>query len=249
MDIKWVPILSDAIKAYYSDGELIELCDLFDVELEFEDNRPAHMRLARQLVTQKEHGNHGRLLEALVASLLNQACKGSAYSKFERKDYHQDMVNQLADLEKALGEGKIPTEISVPEAHPFKAKSETREFLSKAETTVTIVDNYVGLGTLDCLRDIQQPIKLLTGEHINSIEKGFDRAFKEFQAEEYLIELRLHHKLHDRYILFNSRCWLVGSTLKDAGKKILNMIECIDIKAAIVGDIEKKWKEAKEYQV
>jgi hypothetical protein len=59
--------------------------------------------------------------------------------------------------------------------------------------------------------------------------------------------VRQHPKLHDRYLVFNERCWLVGSSLKDAGKKALNVIECIDNKEAVVNEAERKWNEASTY--
>lgn len=45
-----VPILADAIRGYYEDSELFELCDLYGIELTFDDIRPAYMRLARDLI-------------------------------------------------------------------------------------------------------------------------------------------------------------------------------------------------------
>src|SRR5207244_1033694 len=121
------------------------------------------------------------------------------------------------------------------------------EFLGLATTPVLVVDNYVGAGTLDCLRDTRLPIRLLTGSHSQSLEDGFVRLLSEFQGEGRIVEVRRHPRLHDRYILFNERSWLVGSSLKDAGKKALNIIECIDSKDAIIGDVERKWLEAERF--
>ena len=247
MDIKYIPILVDSIKEYYEDNELIELCDLFDVECEYDDMKIAYMGFARRLLTQIEHNNHRRFLEALVPSLLSRSQQGAAHSKWDRQEYHRKMIQRLELLDASLKEGKIPGEVSIQEDHPFTAKSEVRKLLSAAETPVTIVDNYVGIGTLDCLRDVQQPIRLLTGQRSNSIAADFDRGLKELLAEGNQIEVRQHRKLHDRYILFNNRCWLVGSSLKDAGKKIFNIIEFVDIKAAIVDEVEMKWSEATKY--
>lgn len=160
------------------------------------------------------------------------------------------MEPQLVVLQSELAESErrmVPTELNIPEDRPFTAKSEAREFLGAAETEITIVDSYVGVGTIDCLRDTQQPIRLLTGERSNSIAGGFDQALKDFQSEGHKIQVRRHPKLHDRYILFNNRCWLVGSSLKDAGKKTFNIMECIDIKPAIVTEVQRKWDEAAEY--
>lgn len=80
----------------------------------------------------------------------------------------------------------------------------------------------VGVGTLDCFRTMKVPIRLLAGAHNNSIEAGFENALRAFPAEGFTIEVRRHPKLHDRHIAFNERCWLLGSSLKDAGKKALH---------------------------
>jgi len=166
-----------------------------------------------------------------------------ARTDWERRDHHQGMLGPLEALEAELQKGGLPTEISVPEEHPFTAKSEAREFLAQAATKVTVVDNWVGPSTLDCLRDVNQFIRLLTGQHATALADGFERALGDFCSEGYRIEVRRHPKLHDRYILFNDRCWLVGSSLKDAGKKAFNLIEVVDSKANIEAEVERKWNE------
>jgi len=249
MDISHVPILADATKTYYEDIEIIELGGLTNLDLDFSgtDVNFSHIKLARLLITQIEHDNRRRFLEIIVPSLLNRAREGAARSKWDAQEFHRRMVSNLELIANALDEGKLPEEVSVPENKPFTAKSEVRELVAATETTLTIVDNYVGIGTLDCLRDVKRPIRLLTGQHPNSIASGFDSGLKDLLAEGYKVEVRQHPKLHDRFILFNNRCWVVGSSLKDAGKKILNIIECVDVKDTIVSEVEQKWSEASKY--
>jgi hypothetical protein len=141
----------------------------------------------------------------------------------------------------------LPAEINAPEGSRFTAKSKVREFLREADTPLTVVDNYIGAGTLDCLRDVKQPVRLLTGSGDKCIEAGFERVLADFRAEGFQIEVRRHKKLHDRYILFAEKAWLVGSSLKDAGLKAFNMIEIIDGKQAVAADVEAKWLEADRY--
>jgi hypothetical protein len=150
------------------------------------------------------------------------------------------MYTKIRQLEPLLEAPGIPTEISVPDNKPFTAKSEFRDFVAKAQTGVLLVDAYIGLQTLDCLADVdlQHPIRILT----SSIGPGFDAAAKDFQAEGHKLEVRRHTKLHDRYVIFNDRAWLVGGSIKDAGKKALNVIESIDVKRSIIDDAEDKWK-------
>ena len=250
MNISHVPILADAIEAYYKDTkELIDLCEVVDLDLDFEGAEIdcSYVKFARLLVTQMEHDNRRRFLETIVPSLLNRARKGAAYTNWDMQEFHRRMVDNLEQIAHFLDEGRLPEELSVPENKPFTAKSEIRDLVSAASTTVTIVDNYVGIGTLDCLRGVEYPIRLLTGQHPNSIESGFNSSLKDLISEGCKIEVKQHPKLHDRFILFNDRCWLIGSSLKDAGKKIMNIIECVDIKDKILSEIESKWSEASKY--
>lgn len=53
--------------------------------------------------------------------------------------------------------------------------------------------------------------------------------------------------LHDRLIAFNDRCWLVGSSLKDAGSKDFHLTELVDSKKAVVDAVEDKWQAATPY--
>jgi hypothetical protein len=132
-------------------------------------------------------------------------------------------------------------------SNPFTAKAEVREWLRIAKTPITVVDNYVGLGTLDCLRDVSQPIELLIGAHDLAIENDFERHLKEFATEGRSIEVKRHGKLHDRYIILNDRCWIIGSSLKDAGKKMFTMIKIPDTHDIVMNDVGDKWKEATHF--
>jgi hypothetical protein len=249
MDTKYIPILTDAFKSYYSVDEIVEMCKLFDIKIVVDETDSSLMKFSRQLITKIEHDNNRRYLEALVPSLLSRAKKGVAETRWDKQEFHRTMDSNLEDLSSQLGKSKLPEEISVPESSEFTAKSKVRELLGSAETEIIIVDNYVGLSTIDCLRDIKHPVKLLTGQCNNSIESDFNRGIKEFISEGYKVEVRQHPKLHDRFILFNDKCWIVGSSLKHAGRKRLNIIECVDIKNAIINEIEQKWKEASKYTI
>ncbi len=248
MDISLIPVLCDAMKEYYDSEELIELCGSLSIECEVDQgDKLAIMKLARNLIERSEHGNNRLFLETILPSLDGRASRGVATTSWARCDYHVEMLAKIRKLAAALQIGAVPTEISVPQESPFTAKSEIREFLGSAETLIMIVDNYVGAGTLDCLRDVQHPIQLLTGQHSSSVESEFERVLKEFRSEGHSIEIKQHPRLHDRHLLFNDRCWIVGSSLKDAGKKKFNVVECVDSKESIVADINAKWDEATEY--
>lgn len=244
-----VPILADAMRAYYNDEELVELFALFDSELEWDytRNEPSHVRIAKRLITKMEYNNNRRILEALLPSLLVRCSEMIAKTSWERRDFHQEMEARLEKLRPLLDSPTAPIEISVLDDKPFTAKSEIRDLVSKAEGPVFLVDAYIGISTLDCFREVPHPIRILTGQHKQSIEPGFEAAVKDFRSEGRVLEIRRHSKLHDRYLIFNDRCWIIGSSIKDAGKKTLNVIECLDSKEAIVTDAEKKWIEGAIY--
>jgi hypothetical protein len=244
MSKELVPILADAVRTYYDAEELSGLCRLFDSELEYVNGKPSHLRFAQRLITQMDHGNNHRILEALLPSLFVRCSEMVSKTSFETRDYHQEISARLEKLRPLLNVQTIPTEITVPDERPFTAKSEFRDLVAKAEGGLFLVDAYIGTGTLDCLREVFHPIRILTGQHERSVERGFEIAVKDFRFEGHTIEVRKHQKLHDRYLIFNDRCWLIGSSIKDAGKKAFNMIECLDSRQAIVSDVTKKWTEA-----
>ena len=49
---------------------------------------------------------------------------------------------------------------------------------------------------------------------------------------------------HDRYFLFNNRCWLSALSLQDAGREAFNVIEIIDGKSLIYAEVARKWEES-----
>jgi hypothetical protein len=236
---------------YYSYGELMEAASIFDVNLSAEHVwRMGHfswLAAARLLVDRINLGNHYEMLESLLSALEQRNKTAIARTDWERRDAHECATPKIKRLIGALGDPGVAREIVIAEGKPFTAKAEVREFLERAETEVLVVDPYVGVGTLDCLRTVRFPIRLLTGANANSMEGGFDGALKAFQAEGFQIEVRQHGKLHDRHLVFNERCWLIGSSLKDAGRKAFHTTEIIDSKAEVLGALETKWASGSPY--
>jgi hypothetical protein len=242
---EYIATLADASKFYYSDSELMELCTAFEVDLSYHLlSGVPHLAWVRSLIQYIDHGNNRRFLQVLASSLLSRAREGVARTGYEKRTHHQSMVDLLTSLEEELREGGIPSELTVPEKNPVTAGSEARDFLGKAETEITIVDNRVGINTLACLRDVNQHIRIVTGQQSNSLEDNFERALQDFKSEGHAIDVRRHPKLQDRFILFNNRCWVAGSSLKDAGEKAFNVIELIDSKAPIYAEVTRKWEES-----
>jgi hypothetical protein len=251
MDRSHILLFAELLELYYSTDELVEMASIFEVEFDeaiiWKHGTFNWLGAARQLVERIDHGNHYGLLDSLVSTLEQRNKTAIARTDWERRDAHQSATPKIDQLEAALRNHGVAREIVVAEARPFTAKAEVREFLERAETAILLVDPYVGVGTLDCLRTVRVPIRLLTGSRENSVDAGFEAALKAFQAEGFQIEVRQHHKLHDRHLAFNERCWLIGSSLKDAGRKAFHTTEIVDAKAQVLAALEMKWNEASEY--
>ena len=248
MDKSNIPILSEVLQLYYTEENILEMAAIFNVAFSEEAvgrfPRFEWLCVARQLVEQIDHGNHYQMLKSILDALEQKNRTAIARTDWERREAHQYATPKIEKLLSALQEPGIAREIVVPEDRPFTAKAEIREFLERAETPTLVVDAYVGVGTLDCFRAMKVPIRLLTGSHNNSIETGFENALGAFQSEGFTIEVRRHAKLHDRHIAFNDRCWLVGSSLKDAGKKAFHTMEIVDAKSEVLAALEAKWNAA-----
>ncbi len=91
-------------------------------------------------------------------------------------------------------------------------------------------------------------MRLLTGAHDKAMAADFDRALDDFRSEGFDVTVRRHTTLHDRYLAFDGRVWLLGGSLKDAGKKFFSVVECIDSAGPILADIEDKWASATPYK-
>lgn len=238
-----VPILAELLQEYYEPGELQDVAKLFGIELPelwSSSTKQEWLAVARQLVEQLEQGNYHVLLQTLLDQLEIKNVTAIGNTDWERRAAHERLRPKIAELRTDFERVGAPAEIAVPEGSPFTAKSQIRELLATASTPVLVVDPYVGVVTLDCLRSVSMPIRLLTGGLPSSIESGFDSALADFKREGFQIEVRRVSMLHDRHLVFNDRCWLVGSSLKDAGKKAFHCIEMIDLKAAVVQALEAK---------
>lgn len=242
--LKLVPIF----EGYSTLDEFRELVALFEVNIEsLNDYQPKWLAVARELTQKLEQGNTRRLLDNLLDLAESRNVDGVAHTSFERRDFHYSMAPVIAEAKKLLETSASPSEITIAAGNVFSAKSMVRELLETAQGDVLVVDPYVGLGTLDCFRNLTVPIRLLTGSQPDSVEPGFDRAIAAFNAEGHNLEVRRAQQLHDRHLVFNGRCWLVGGSLKDAGKKPFNCIEMMDHKGIVVADLDAKWRAATPY--
>ena len=109
--------------------------------------------------------------------------------------------------------------IVLPPGSPFSGHLELTKILGSVTEYVKICDPWVDNKTLEVLLSVPSHVKitLLTGESGRS--RNFLSASKAFQLEHQQYEMRVGQRLHDRFILSKNRGWLLGSSIKDFGKK------------------------------
>lgn len=136
----------------------------------------------------------------------------------------------------------IPKEIIEAKAKPFSAYLEIEKILQSATKDVKIIDAYVDQSLFPLyFHDLPAKVnlKILT-------KKMFDRfeaVAKKFKQQKHNFEVRKSTKIHDRHLIIDSRAWMIGQSIKDAGGKPLTIIEIEDADKVLVM-FRQLWKEA-----
>ena len=248
MGTKAVEILTDAIKEYYGNYELEELCNQFNVDVDYLGVNLNYVKLASKLVSHNDYG-HQQLLVKLLQDLMQRCDQRILNSTWESNVFDEQMKPQLKKLQLLLAKDKKPVQIAEAKNYRFKAISDSIKFFSNAQTAVTLVDTQFGSTTFECLKNVQHPLRLMTNREPQALAAGFDAILKRFCSSCQDVEIRRHVMVQDRYIFFNGRCWMASSSLDTIPSKPMSVIECIDVKSAIAREIERKWREAEKYIV
>ena len=112
-------------------------------------------------------------------------------------------------------------EIFFPKDVPHDAYIEIRKIFQEASTSIYVVDPYMDSSIFTILKTIaSKPIKvsLLT----YNIPSDFIHEARMFlsQCGNFTIEIWKTREFHDRFIVLDdSKCWHIGSSIKDAGNK------------------------------
>jgi hypothetical protein len=248
MGTKAVEILSDAIKEYYGNYELEELCNAYNVEVDYLGVNLNHLKLANKLVGKNDY-SHRKLLNKLLQDLVERCHQRILNTTWESNVFDEQMQPQLKKLQILLSKEQEPVQIAEPKNYHFKDNSELKKFLSKSKTALTLVDTRLGSNTFECLKNVEHPIRLLTSRELQALADGFDDILRNYCSTRPDVEVRRHVMVHDRYIFFNGRCWLASASLDSIDSRPLNVIECIDAKSAIARTIERKWREAQKHLI
>lgn len=242
--------IQELVNEYLEPEDVLDTADWY--ELSFEKGplgatqRDRAEDTVSKAVRRIEFGQNRAWLAALIERIEDRNAAAVARTGFETREYHLRLQERIEEVRREITE-EAPREISVEAGREFTAKSDAREMFATAEDRLLVVDPYVDPSTLDCFRDVTVPIRLLVGDQDKYIKGEFAEALDDFRREGFDIEVRCHPGLHDRHAVFNDQCYLIGSSLKDAGKKHFNCIAIGDVASVVIDALEEYWEEAEEY--
>ena len=247
MEPENIEILADAIKEYFGNYELDELCGRFNITVEHLGVNPNDQKLVTKLMAEKFRENHRRFLEDILSKLLRRCEDRILNTTWEVNVFDEHMLPQLKKLQSIVTGNQKFRLRSQTANHFIKEHNQLIKLLGQAKTPLTILDTRIDRTTFDSIQMVKTPVRLLIGQGLQDIAASMNGRLSRLRKQGRDIELRYHMKLNDRFIIFNGRCWMASCSLSEVGQVTLSMIECVDTKPVVVKEIGRKWREAKVF--
>lgn len=143
--------------------------------------------------------------------------------------------SELSEVMNEFGEPHIKRGYLVLNGQPFKADMAYEEIYKQANETIYMVDNYIGLKTLELLINSQAGVEITIFS--DNLAKGLrNNTYMDFCKEYPSLNINLQRTagvFHDRYIIIdydteNEKIYLCGASSKDAGAKVTTILEDLD---------------------
>ena len=141
--------------------------------------------------------------------------------------------DELSDFMKLFDTGIDSEEILILDGEPFKADLAYQKIYEKAEKSVIVIDDYIGLKTLHHLAHTKNGVQIT----IISDNKGKTplklSEYNDFQSEYPDVKIKFiasSNRIHDRYIAVDfgrktEKLYHCGASSKDAGRRITTITE------------------------
>ena len=154
--------------------------------------------------------------------------------------------SDLSDIMTEFGEPQIKRGYLIFNGEPFKADLAYNEIYQQAKNTIFIIDNYIGIKTLEHLINCNNGINItIFSDNLhNGLRANIFADFcKEYPGHHISLK-RSGGIFHDRYIVLDygtdeCRVFLCGASSKDAGTRItsINEIYTVHMYDAIIGSL------------
>ena len=147
----------------------------------------------------------------------------------EVKDILNNAVHksELCELILDLSNPQLKYGFLLLNGQPIEANLAYKDIYSIAKKSIYIVDNYIGVKTLELLKDIPSSVEITIFS--NNVGKGFHTLeYQDFCNEYFFRKIKFQKsggEFHDRYIIIDwnmdrQRICCCGASYKDAGQRI-----------------------------
>lgn len=157
------------------------------------------------------------------------------------------LIGGLKRIEDIFGIASKARHYIIKSGQTFTAKKLFEDFL-KAEiegNEILLCDPYISPSTLYPFSELWGKIdslKILTANI--SDEDKFKATLKSLKDEtEISTEFKINRKIHDRYLIFGNKCWLIGTSIKDLGNKDCVIKESSEIVQSLTDLFQERWGE------
>ena len=102
----------------------------------------------------------------------------------------------------------------------FDLFADLKQIIGKAESSIMVVDSYFSANAFSNYLAGIEPnvqVRILAGKYADDVQTAVRLHVTQFQST---IELRHSKEMHDRVVIIDDqRPWIIGASIKDAGKK------------------------------
>ncbi|MBQ8111587.1 MAG: ORF6N domain-containing protein [Kiritimatiellae bacterium] len=168
-----------------------------------------------------------RIMDAFVAMRRFLLSNAQVFQRIETVEKRQLMTDVKVDAILArLDSAEHPVQCVFYDGQLWDACSLVEKLVARAKTSILLIDNWVGTGTLDMLAKKRKnvAVTIVTSEHKD--RQGNPRHtlaasdVAKFNAQYPTLVVRYNEKFHDRFLILDDKeIYLIGASLKDLGKK------------------------------
>ena len=176
----------------------------------------------------------------------------------EVHDMRENLGKMNLDLQKVMENFIDPTTYKhflILDGQKLEADVAFTKIYGMAKKSIIIIDNYVGVKTLDLLREIaiNVSVQIFSEELNGKITPAIKADYEKARPDVSLLIDRPNRKFHDRYVFLDygtrsEKLFHCGASSKDGGNKITTImqIECPEMYHPIVEDLSKMSAERHE---
>jgi len=168
-----------------------------------------------------------RIMDAFVAMRRFLLSNAQMFQRIETVEKRQLLTDVKVDAILArLDSAEQPVQGVFYDGQLWDACSLVEKLVSRAKTSILLIDNWVGVGTLDMLAKKRKNVSvtIVTSEHKD--RHGNPRPslattdIAKFNAQYPSLVVQYNEKFHDRFLVLDDKeIYLIGASLKDLGKK------------------------------